>query len=74
MRQQTKSSLVQIMACHLFVAKPSSEPFLNKPWQKLQFVENRNQNEAFEIKKKNMQDDEFETTVYKMVAILSISV
>ena len=48
MRQQNKPSLVQLMACRLFGAKPFSEPMLEyfqlDPRNKLQWVFNRNIN------------------------------
>ena len=66
-RRQTRTSLVQILACRLFGAKPLSEPVLEycefDPWEQTSV--------KFYSKFKNfIEENAFENVVCKMAAIL----
>ena len=69
MRHWTGSALVQIMACHLFGAKPLSKPILDIVRWTLgnKFMWNSNQNTKFFILK-----NASENTVSEMAAILPV--
>ena len=68
MRQWTGSTLVQVLACRLFGAKPLSEPMLTYcqlgPWEQTSGNSNRNT-------KLFIHENAFETVVCEMAAILS---
>ena len=68
MRPPSRPSLVQIIACHLFGAKPLSEPTLAYYQMDLRkiFQWNLNKNTSILIR-----ENAFENTVRKMAAILS---